>query len=60
MLGLRDFSVAERKRSSENSTEAKNNPQRRINYGWGGNLKIAETGFQELEPQAHLWPKTYS
>ena len=60
MAGLRDFSVRERKRSSENSTEAKNNPQRRINYGWGSKLKIAEKGFQELEPEAHLWPKTYS
>ena len=28
-----------------------NNPQRRINYGWGSNLKIAEKGFQELEPR---------
>ena len=43
--------MRERKRSSENSTEAKNNPQRRINYGWGSNLKIAEKGFQELEPR---------
>ena len=49
--GAERFSVRERKRSSENSTEAKNNPQRRINYGWGSNLKIAEKGFQELEPR---------